>query len=564
MIVRWRQLVVLSIGALFLLGPGAATTVRAQTVVITAKSVKDLAEDFEYLVKSVAPEGDPMGGAALEHLNRFKSGDLLKGLDQNRGFGLAVSLPRDFPQGGTPSVVAAVPVSNYRQLLDSLKELGLAVDDQPGVPGFSHKVTAQDGNFTLFALESKAYAFFSLVPDGADRIREIDPSSWRPKGQSQSALSARVHIAEVPDALKDQFLDQVEAQAKQDTDRKPDEKDVEYRARMAGQNLALSSLKSMVRDGDAVALDLDINRRTSEISIELSLTARGNTAMAKTLQVLDGRRSRFEGLGQGAGLAIWFNLPMAKELRTAMADGFEEGLKQGLKAISSEPKKKLLARFVELVKSVFAAPETDYGLALRRSSPNGGSPPRFEGLFGITVPNGQEFERLVRDAIAENPPEKGVKITFDAAKAADGTAIHEMSGPYDEKDKKEAELLRIFGKASLSFAFRKDALLLSFGEGSQAALRRAIDGLATMARPNDPKCNGPLGIVVRVASLGEMASENQEVVRRVSTEVFHGAAAKRDRLSFDLTGGGNGIRLRLAIDLPAFKFAVMMGKETRK
>src|SRR5262249_47441677 len=177
--------------------------------------------------------------SALDALNQFKSGEMIKGLDRARGFGLAVTLPRDFPQGGPPSIVAAVPVSDLGQFLDSLKGLGLAVDDQPGVAGFSHKVTAPDGNTNVFVLESRGYALFSLVPDGADRLKALDPSSWSPKGRADSTLAARVRLSEIPDALKEQFLTQMEAQANQKNEGKPGEKEEEYKARLAGQEYVL-------------------------------------------------------------------------------------------------------------------------------------------------------------------------------------------------------------------------------------------------------------------------------------------------------------------------------------
>jgi hypothetical protein len=545
------------------MGPAAATTAPGQTIVVTAKSVKDLVDDCEYLIKSVAPEADPMVQATLNNLNQFKAGALIKGLDQNRGFGLAVTLPKDFPQGGPPSVVAAVPVSGFMPFLDSLKGFGLTVDDQPGVPGFSHKVTAPDGNTTVFVLESKGYALCSLVPDGADRIRAMDPSSWRPKGRTETALSARVQVSEIPEALKDQFLNQLEVEAGQQKERQPGESDAAYRGRIAGQDLAYNAIQSIVREGDAIALDLDFNRTTSSVALELAATARPNTAMAKTLQALNARRSRFEVLGQDAVMALWASVPMGKALGDVMNDGIDQGVKEGLKTLNPEEQRKLHARFVDLVKANLASPDLDWGVAIRRSSSDGGREPRFSVLLGMTVRDGREFDRLIRDAVAQVKPEKGVKVSFDVMKTADGTAIHQMTGPYDEKDKKDADIIKRFGKASLSFAFRNDAVLASFGEDSPTALRQALERLASPLPPG-PSSDGPVAGVVRVASLGELAEENQQALRRVTAEVFPGDAVKRDRISLGLKGEGTGIRLRFAIDLPAFKLGVRMGQERQK
>ena len=93
---RKQGLPVLLVGVFGLLGPVA--TAPAQTIVITAKSLTELADDLGYLVKSVAPDDDPRAQAALGGLEQFKSGAMIKGLDQGRGFGLAVTLPKDFPR----------------------------------------------------------------------------------------------------------------------------------------------------------------------------------------------------------------------------------------------------------------------------------------------------------------------------------------------------------------------------------------------------------------------------------------------------------------------------------
>jgi hypothetical protein len=154
-----RKLRVFLVGVFALMAPAMAA--RGQTFVVTAKSASELAGDLEYLIKAVAPDDDQAKGA-LDALRQFQAGELLKGLDRSRGFGVAVSLPKEFPQGGPPSIVAAVPVTNLGEFLDSLKGFGLPVDDNPGVAGFSHKVTMPDGNNALYVVQSKGYARMAL------------------------------------------------------------------------------------------------------------------------------------------------------------------------------------------------------------------------------------------------------------------------------------------------------------------------------------------------------------------------------------------------------------------
>ncbi len=176
----------------------------------------------------------------------------------------------------------------------------------------------------------------------------------------------------------------------------------------------------------------------------------------------------------------------------------------------------------------------------------------------MTVQKGGEFERLVREAATTIKPDDKVKVTFDVAKAADGTAIHQMSGPFDEKD---ADLTKHFGKASLLFAFREDAILFSFGEDGLPPLRKAM---AALSNPAASELDEPVAILMHVANAGAFAETNQETFRRAAAEVLQGANAKRDRIHFGLKGEGDTIRLRLAVDVPALKLLATFGSQLPK
>jgi hypothetical protein len=289
------------------------------------------------------------------------------------------------------------------------------------------------------------------------------------------------------------------------------------------------------------------------------MTAKPGTAMARTLRDLNGRRSRFEGFGRDAALGLWVNLPLATALSDALANGFDQGLQDGLKQVKSDEEKKLLERLAELAKSNLTAADLDVGVAIRRANPDGQGAPRFVLVSGMRLKDGREFERLAREAAAKVKPQEGVQIRFDVARAKDGTAIHEITGPF--KDHENAETVRQFGKGSLSLAFRADSVLAAFGEGSIEVLKHALDDAP--AAPAG-KSDGPAAISLRMAALGEFAEKNKEALKRATAEIYKGDAPKNDRMFLGLTGDGDGIRLRAAVDLLALKLAVMLDRERKK
>jgi hypothetical protein len=545
-------------GFLTILGSLGTASAQAQTLVVTAKSVAELSDGLERVIRSVAPPDDPIAAMVLNSLGQVKTGALLKGLDQSRGFGLAVTLPKNLGAGEPPSIVGAVPVSNFAQFLDSLKDLGLAVDDQPGVAGFSHKVTLPSGSPTFFVLESKGYALCSLVPDGADRIRAIDPTSWKPKGRPETALSAIIRLADVPDAIKDQFLTQFQANVNKSNDREPGESDSAYRGRLAGQKVSVDAVKSLIRDGEEVALDLDLNRQNSEIALELAVSARPNTPMAKALASLNGRRSRFQALSKDPSMSAWASLPIAKEVRDALSDVLDQATKAGIERVQSDEEKKLFTRSTEIIKSTLYGPEIDLGIAVESTMPAAPGAAGFVMVAGLKTQNGKEFEQLIREATKKLKAGDEVKVTFDVAKAANGIAIHQFSAPFGKDD---AELARLFGKGTLYFAFREDAALASFGEGGLAPLQRTIEGFSA---DQGPKGGDPVSAVIHVARLGSFDRIADGELRRAIADAFRGDNAKHDHLRLSLTGDGHAMRLRLAVDEPALKVMAVLINQARQ
>ena len=239
-------------------------------------------------------------------------------------------------------------------------------------------------------------------------------------------------------------------------------------------------------------------------------------------------------------MAAWANFPVAKVLRDWISEGLDTALKEGSKRADSKEEEKLFVRFGELVKANLTAPEIDLGLAVQAHSTKSPNASPMVILYGMGVQNGREFERLVREAATKIKVGENVKVSFDVTKAADGTPIHQMSRPTDDKN---AAMVKRFGKPSLFFAFRQDAILASFGEHGLEQLRRAIEGFSDASAAGSTE---PFSMVIHLASLAGLAETNEAEFRQAISEVFKGDGPKRDRVSLSLKGEGDGIRLRLA------------------
>ena len=103
-------------------------------------------------------------------------------------------------------------------------------------------------------------------------------------------------------------------------------------------------------------------------------------------------------------------------------------------------------------------------------------------------------------------------------------------------------------------------MLAAFGEDGLLLQRAWMD-------PWPPRAAsaGPVALVARVSGLGDFKPmRTRREFRKAVAQVFHGENAKHDRISLSLKGEGDGIRLRLAIDVPALKLLSIVGQQLQK
>jgi hypothetical protein len=546
--VTWLTVIVLSAW------PQALTQSRAQTLVATAHSTGRLADDLQYLAKSVAPEGDAGMQAFLQALRQFQEGELLKGQDRNRLLGMAATLPQN--PGEAPMVAVAIPVTDFAGYLDSLQALGMTVEAEKGVAGFSHRVTTPDGGRTFFALESKKYAFLSLMPTGSQGIKNLDPASWRPQSATSSDLSVVLRLSQLPEAIKSQFLANFEASLESKDRQKPNESDAEYKGRMASTRLGREAVKSLIREGDTAELNLGLDKASEQVLLDLVITALPNTPLAKTLSDFQGRKSQFSWLGAGTPLSAWLSVPLPKSLSDVFTELLDKVKKEGESKAKNDAEKVLNTRLFALLREALTAPDVDLGLAIQGPTKNAAGQTRFTMIGALKTPSGQSVDRLFRDITAQMTPADKTKVKLDAAKSRDGTPIHQLSVPVASLD---PNLVKHCGDTGFFLAFPRNTVLISFGDEGLKSIQQAAESLS------DPKLAGgePLTIQTHLSTLGELSDQDPEAVRRAAAETFQGARAGRDRIALSLNGEAHALRVRLTLDVPAIKFAVQMGQRNQ-
>ncbi len=533
---------------------GSVRESPAQTVVVSIKSFGELLGDLESLAKAAAPDPD-MAAPILQALSQLNGPDSLKGLDRSRPLGVRATLPNGPDQ--PLSLVVAVPITNLDSFLQSVAAFGLMVDDKPGIPGFSHKIDLPNGTTSLYVVGTKDYAYLSMFPVGADKLRDMPPSAWLPKRAGLGDLSLTVQLDQLPPEFRQNLINQMEQSAGQDRARRPEETESEYRARMAGMDLALNGFKRLILDGSELALDLNIDRKANEVSVEFALGAQDGTPLAQTMQRFANRKSRFQGLAQNAPMAVWMSLPIVDELRKPMSEAFENARRDAAEKLETPEDREIVQSLGEAIRPTLTADSIDFGLAFQGPFPTSGGKPSIVGVLGLQLVNGKTLDRVLREAVKKSPPKDGAEFTLDFAKAADGTPIHRLTGPINKDDNLEA-----FGaKPAAFFALRDDVALVTFGENGQNVLETSLASVGQASRPTDP----PVAAMIQASRLPDLPNTNPDAAKAAvdaAAKVFAGPDAKHDRFRLSLRGDGNALRLRMSMDVPVLRFLATVGGTT--
>ncbi len=543
----------------------AGATARAQqggpTIILTAKSAGEVIGDLRYLLSTVGKADDPQIAPALAVLDGLKDPAALRGLDPSKPLGVFGSIPAG--PGAPPSAVIFLPVLDSKKLLDALAENGVTVEADNTAPGFTHKITPPGVPMPLYVTAGGGYMYISLSPVGADALKAMKPASLLPKRPGAGDLSLTVHLDRIPAGLKEQFNAQFEQNLVGQRERKPNEPDAEYQGRMVGMKVSQDAFVALVRDGKELTLDVIIDPKTEFVGLELISAAVPGSEYAKALRKLGAMKSKFRGISANAAIAGYAAIPVTQSLRDLMGKVFDQGIEKSMKdGNPDEAAKKLVQEVAPAIRDTLTAESLDIAGALQGPVASGGTP-TYAGVVAMTVKGGKKLDNVFRQFAKTAPADKQKDLKLDAAKAADGTAIHKISnagGP----DGKAGPL----GEDTLYAAFRDDVAVIGVGKNGLAALNSALAASKAVA----PAAGGSMAAAPpqveifvsasRAAGLSDKKAD-RDAMTAAAAEVFTGASAKKDKLSLVLRAQGDSMSLRLGGDVPALKFLVRAAEITR-
>jgi hypothetical protein len=289
-------------------------------------------------------------------------------------------------------------------------------------------------------------------------------------------------------------------------------------------------LESVFKEGEELNVQFDIEPKTKQMAVDLTLTPKAGSKLAANIAKLGRRQTLFAGvLEKDAAVNGLVNLGLPTDVRNALTDVLLESIDKALTDGMDKGKKQKIAMLFNALKPSLTAGDLDAAISVRGPTED----QRFLTVAGFRVEQGKKMAATLTKLVNLLPERerKAIKLNADEV---DGVAIHRIEFQQPEDTKAKQFLGDLF------VAFRDDAVFLAIGDGALEAVKKAVCTPPAPAAPLEFDASLKLGI---------------------STNNYHGTAASgqlsqeqavNSRLRFNLEGG-DALRLRFTMDLASFK-----------
>jgi hypothetical protein len=268
----WLALVLLVVGAPPAKAQDDAREYRP-AIVLSFAGHGELKHDLDYLGTLA---GNPNLAARVEQLLlRFTQDEGLAGVDAARPWGASLSIAAD---GSSFSVLAFVPVTDLRKLLDALEStFGKASDVGDDV----YEIERDTGS--LFIKQKGKWAFVSRHKNALEDL-PVDPLKQLRGLDEQYDLALRVNVQNIPQGVRDMaagFIKQGLAAGLQHGLDDDDEEQNDLQARVARSKA--DQMVKRINELDRLTVGLNIDRSTCRTYLDLEVTALPDSDTAKRM-----------------------------------------------------------------------------------------------------------------------------------------------------------------------------------------------------------------------------------------------------------------------------------------
>jgi hypothetical protein len=494
------------------------------TIIVRLASLDTLFDHFK-LVGGLVGKEDL--GKKLDEAIKSKLGPKgLHGIDGKRPIGLYARVGADISD---INGVLMVPVTGAKRFKEMLEGLGWEVStDKTGLFTVKQNLIPMDVQYRL----ANDYAYVGLLGQNTLAPAGLMAPDKIFNGPQKAALSLTLRLDQIPAGVRDMILDGIKDGLGK-IEEKPGESKAQQAFRVALTKEVLRILERVLKDGDELNALIDIELKTKQLAVELTLAGKAQSKLADNIAKLGQRQTLFAGvLDKDAAMNGLVNLELPAELRGALGGLVEETAAKVLAEITDPSKKKQATQLLEALKPSLTAGEIDAAFSLRGPSKT----KHFTLIAGFKLKEGDKLAGVLVELIKDLPEKERKAIQLNVDKAG-GTGIHRL----DLQSSFDAIAKQMFGDQPVFVAIRNDALFLAVGEEGLPALRQALTTTATVA--------APLQFDMSLARFGAAMDKNAAAAQMAQKLI---AAGDDARLRITLEGGPV-LRVRFTMGLSALQ-----------
>ncbi|HWG45393.1 MAG TPA: hypothetical protein VN688_21700 [Gemmataceae bacterium] len=498
------------------------------SLILRFAALDQLRADLGYLAELV---GQKETAKQIDGIFKSKIGEKgLEGIDTKQPIGAYGWVKSSFEDS---PVVVLVPVADEKAFLGFLESLDVKTDK--GADGL-YTANHEKIPVPIYFRFANKYAYITaLHKDILDKDKLLAPAKVLPAGQIGD-LSITVNIDQIPDNIKELGLGGLDNQLAKTKEKLPQqgtESEQKFRAAMVDDFGA--AVKSLLTNGGETTLRMDVDRKTTDVTLSLSVAGKPGTPLAMTIKNLGQTKSTTASLiGSNSAMrgALTFNLPPA--MRAQLGPMIEEGEKKAIDKETDKSKRKALTALLKALRPTFKSGELDVAADLRGPNEKG----LYSAVAGIKVKDGTTIDKTFRDIVAGLPAEERKAVQFDVEKVG-AVGIHRVTPDKNDKNTKET-----FGDNPVYFAVREDALLVGMGDKGLSALKEAVAA--------EPKASKVMEFEMALSQFAPLMVKDNKSAPAVAKKVFaDGKDNDKVRISIE---GGKVLKLRLSIKGQAVTF----------
>ncbi len=511
-------------------------------IVVRMKSLDGLVDDFRYLAELAEKENEAKQFEGLFKGMVGKNG--LEGIDTKKPLAL---YGRIGPNVADSEVVLMVPIADEKAFLALLERTEIKAEKNKDGVYTASGDKLKELKQTVYFRFANGYAYITFNDAGfIAKDKVLLPAQVLPTDKL-TTLSVTLSIDQIPVELRQIVLGQLELQmGKAKEEAPPNETKVQRDFRYAAVDEVTADVKSLLTDGQDLSLSIDVDRKSEDIALAMTLSGKSGSTLATNFADLGKAKSIGAGLiGSDSAMNVLAHLMISDKLRKALTPVIDEGFKKALADEKDDKKRAMAAKLLKVVEPSLKAGELDFGLNLRGPNANG----FYAGVGALKVKDGKALENALKDLLKDASAEDKKDLTLDFEKVKE-VSIHRVKPGKDYTE----DAKKVFGDNPAYFAFRDDALFLSMGEGGLTAIKEAI--------ASEPKPSKTLQMEMAMGRLAKLATEDQQIVLSAAKKAF--AKTKNgDRITLSLEGG-KSLKLRVSMKAQLVTFFTIIAEAQAK